>query len=544
MKFIENSEKGQRYGKTLKGSHFINNKDEEGAGNETYKALNASDNNDVVGIFPIATDKEVKLAVDAARKAFETWSQTPAPVRGEVIGRFGELLVKNKEMLAWVVTREIGKTKRESLGSVQEAIDTAHFFQSEGRRLYGQTVWSEMRNKECMTYRRPYGVAGMITAGNFPIAVPSWKIIPAVLCGNTVVWKPSEDAPTIAYLFAKLFQEAGLPAGVLNVVHGFGKNGTGEAMIKGIDKGYFQKFSFTGSTAVGRIIGEACGRQLQIPSLELGGKNPLVIMEDADLHKAVEASLFSCYGTAGQRCTSTGNIIIHEKVADKFLNDFVAAAEKLRIGNPCLDAKAYFGPMINPRFGQRFEEHFEMAKKDGAHMVMGKGKITSENKPKDFSGDPTAGFYVYPTLWDKVNMKMNIAQTEVFGPTVNVVRVKNFEEALKAANQVEYGLSSAIFTNNPQYMYLFKNGIDAGMTSINNSTTGAEAHTPFGGTKGSGNGTRESGVWVIDAYTKWQAVNSDLSGNLQLAQIDSENVTGTPQTGTSDLEKYFTPTWA
>ena len=542
MKFIENTDKGQKYGKTLKGAHFINNQDEDGSG-ESFKALNASDNNDVVGIFPVAGTKELTKAVEAARKAFESWSQTPAPARGEIIGRFGELLSKNKEMLAWVVTREIGKTRRESLGSVQEAIDTAHFFQSEGRRLYGQTLWSEMRNKECMTYRRPYGVTGMITAGNFPIAVPSWKIIPAVLCGNTVVWKPSEDAPTIAYLFAKLFQEAGLPAGVLNVLYGFGKDSTGEEMIKGIDKGYFQKFSFTGSTAVGRLIGEACGRQLQVPSLELGGKNPLVIMEDADLNKAVEAGLFSCFGTAGQRCTSTGNIIIHEKVADKFLSDFVKGAEKLRIGNPCLDAKAYYGPMINGRFGERYLAHFEMAKKDGAPMVIGKGKISNENKPKDFIGDPESGFYVYPTIWDKVNMKMDLAQTEVFGPTVNVVRVKNFEEALKAANSVEYGLSSAIFTQNPQYMYLFKNGVDAGMTSINNSTTGAEAHTPFGGTKSSGNGTRESGIWVIDAYTKWQAVNSDLSGNLQLAQIDSESVNQASHGGSSDLEKYFTPTW-
>jgi len=542
MKFTENTEKGRRYGKTLAGAHFINNKDDDGSGTETFKALNASDHNDVVGTFPIATEKDVIRACTAAQKAFEGWRETPAPVRGEIIGRFGELLSKNKEMLAWIVTREIGKTRRESLGSVQEAIDTAHFFQSEGRRLYGQTVWSEMRNKECMTYRRPYGVVGIITAGNFPIAVPSWKIIPALLCGNTVVWKPSEDAPTIAVLFAKLFQEAGLPAGVLNVLHGFGAKSTGEAMINGIDKGYFQKFSFTGSTAVGRIIGEACGRQLQVPSLELGGKNPLVIMEDADLDKAVEAGLFSCYGTAGQRCTSTGNIIVHEKVADKFLSEFTSAAEKLRIGNPCLDSSAYYGPMINGRFGERYLAHFEMAKKDGAQMVMGKGKLSNDNKPKDFIGDPSCGFYVYPTLWDKVTMKMNVAQTEIFGPTVNIVRIKNFEEALVAANSVEYGLSSAIFTNNPRYMYLFKNGVDAGMTSINNSTTGAEAHTPFGGTKGSGNGTRESGMWVVDAYTKWQAVNADLSGHLQLAQIDSENVK-IQTTSTSNLSDYFSPTW-
>ncbi|MDZ4677577.1 MAG: aldehyde dehydrogenase family protein [Oligoflexia bacterium] len=540
MKFTENTEKGRKYGKTLVGANIIGG--QEDTNGEIFKALNASDNNDVVGTFPIAGENEILRSVEAARKAYEKWSNTPAPIRGEIIGRFGQLLTQNKEELAWVVTREIGKTKREALGSVQEVIDTAQFFQSEGRRLYGQTVWSEMRNKECMTYRRPYGVVGIITAGNFPIAVPSWKIIPALLCGNTVVWKPSEDAPTIAYLFAKLFEEAGLPAGAINVVNGFGAKSTGEMMIKGIDKGYFQKFSFTGSTAIGRIIGEACGRQLQVPSLELGGKNPLVIMEDANLTKAVEATLFSCYGTGGQRCTSTGNIIIHEKVYDKFLSDFASGAEKLRIGNPCLDSKAYYGPLINERFGQRFVEHFEMAKKDGAEMVMGKGRITDQNKPKDFVGDVNSGYYVYPTLWTNVNMKMNIAQTEVFGPTVNIVKVKGFEEALTAANNVAYGLSSAIFTNNPQYMYLFKNGIDAGMTSINNSTTGAEAHLPFGGTKGSGNGTRESGVWVIDAYTKWQAVNVDMSGQLQLAQIDTEQA-HSQSTGASVLKDYFTPTW-
>jgi len=541
MKFIDNTENGRRYGKTLVGSHFINNGYEDGS-SETFKALNASDNSDVVGIFPVAGEKEIQKAVEAARTSFRKWSDTPAPVRGEVIGRFGQLLQKNKEELAWIVTREIGKTKREALGSVQEAIDTAQFFQSEGRRLYGQTVWSEMRNKECMTYRRPYGVVGIISAGNFPIAVPSWKIIPAVLCGNTVVWKPSEDAPTIAHIFAELFKEAGLPAGVLNVVHGFGAKSTGELMIKGIDKGYFQKFSFTGSTAVGRLIGEACGRQLQIPSLELGGKNPMVVMEDADLNKAVEAGLFSCYGTAGQRCTSTGNLILHEKIADKFLTDFKAGAEKLKIGNPCLDSSVFYGPLINSRFASRYQEHFDMAKSDGAKMIFGQGVITEKNKPKDFVGDVKAGCYYYPTLWDHVNMKMKVAQTEIFGPTVNIIRVKNFEDALAAANAVEYGLSSAIFTQNPSTMYQFKNGIDAGMTSINNSTTGAEAHLPFGGTKNSGNGTRESGVWVIDAYSKWQAVNVDMSGKLQLAQIDSETAT-THSSSPVILGDHFKPIW-
>lgn len=534
MKFVANTEKGSRYGKTLQGAHWINGKEvNEGGG--TFEARNASDKNDIVGTFPIATDKEIKAAVDAAKTAYKKWADTPAPVRGEIIGKFGHLLLQNKEELAWIVTREIGKTKREAMGSVQEAIDTAFFFQSEGRRLYGQTVWSEMRNKECVTYRRPYGVVGIISAGNFPIAVPSWKIIPALITGNTCVWKPSEDAPVIGYIFAKLFEEAGLPAGCLNIVNGLGGNSTGEAMIKGIDKGYFQKFSFTGSTAVGRIIGEACGRQLQTPSLELGGKNPFVVMDDAVLEKAVEAALFSAYGTGGQRCTSAGNLILHEKIADKFMSDFVAGAKKLKIGNPCLDSSVFYGPMMNERFGHKFMEHFDMAKADGAKMILGDGRLTADMY-KD-------GFYVAPTLWDNANMNMKIAQTEVFGPTVSVVRVKDFDSALAAANAVEYGLSSAIFTQSPRNMYLFKNGIDAGMTSINNSTTGAEAHLPFGGTKNSGNGTRESGIWVIDAYTKWQAVNTDLSGHLQLAQIDAEHTTAAATKVHLKLKDDFTPVW-
>lgn len=538
MKFIANSEKGSRYGKTLLGNHFLDGKEWSASQGETFKSINPSDNSDILGVFPIAGKQEIAAAAASAKRAFAKWSQTPAPVRGEIIGRFGRILQENKESLAWLVTREIGKTKREALGSVQEAIDTAYFFQSEGRRLYGQTVWSEMRNKECMTYRRPYGVVGVITAGNFPIAVPSWKIIPALITGNTVVWKPSEDSPVIGQVFAELFAQAGLPAGCLNIVHGLGAQSTGQWMIEGIDQGLFQKFSFTGSTAVGRKIGEACGRQLQVPSLELGGKNPLVIMDDADLIKATEAALFSCYGTAGQRCTSTGNIILHEKIADKFLSGFVSGAKALKIGNPCLDGGVYYGALINEKFGNKFLEHFDMAQADGAKKIMGEGRLSG--------GDYSNGFYVAPTLWDGVNMKMKIAQTEVFGPTVNVVRVKNFEEALEAANSVEYGLSSAIFTQNPQWMYKFKNGIDAGMTSINNSTTGAEAHLPFGGTKGSGNGTRESGIWVIDAYTKWQAVNVDLSGHLQLAQIDAEHTAegnNSSALSSSQIRDDFKPLW-
>lgn len=488
---------------------------------ETTLSHNSSDLADIVGEFPVATREQVREACMAARRASDAWKNTPAPVRGEIIGAIGAAIAREKESLSRLVAREMGKTLKEARGDVQEAIDTCHFFQSEGRRLYGQTVPSEMPRKELMTYRRPLGVVGIVTAGNFPIAVPSWKIIPALLTGNTIVWKPSEDSPACSYAFAKLIEEAGLPTGVLNVVFGGGAGGAGEHLVQMMDERLLNKFAFTGSTAVGRKIGEVAGRNLITPTLELGGKNPLVVMSDADLDNAVSGALWASFGTGGQRCTSCGNIIIDAPVYDAFVQRFLAAAQAIAIGDPLKHPDVLYGPFINERFFRTWEQHYAWGGAEGATLLYGAGRITPDSRPAGFVGDPTASFYGWPTIWAGVTPQMKLFQTEVFGPTVNLVRVDGIEEAIAAANSADYGLSSAIYTNHREWAYQFKHRIQAGMTSINNSTTGAEAHLPFGGIKGSGNGTRESGIWVLESYTYWQAVNDDVSGKLQLAQMET-----------------------
>lgn len=518
---------GERYGRTLVAGHLIGGKAVGLGAKDRLESRNPAWADDLVATVPAGGAKEIDAACEAARAAFPKWRETPAPVRGQLLARVAEILAAEKEMLSRLITREIGKPLRESRGEVQEAIDTAHFFMSEGRRLYGQTVPSEMRRKELMTYRRPLGVCALITAGNFPFAVPSWKIIPALICGNTIVWKPSEDAPATAYAFANVFLRAGIPAGVLNLVFGTGPGGAGEAILAAIDAGLIQKVSFTGSTEVGRRIGEVCGRNLQVPSLELGGKNPMIVMNDADLDLALKGALWAAYGTGGQRCTSLGNLILHHKIADRFLDRFTARAREIVIGDPSLHEDIFYGPMIGERFLKRYLEHHRLAKKSKtAEPILVGERIRKGAEPKGFCGDARKGLYVTPSLYDRVAITDVLAQTEVFGPTVNVIRVADFEEAMAAANGTPYGLSSSIYTNDPALRLRFRQEISAGMSSINNSTTGAEAHLPFGGNGWSGNGTRESGIWVIDAYTRWQAVNVDDSGALQLAQIETESVSG------------------
>jgi aldehyde dehydrogenase (NAD+) len=505
---------------TLRIRNIVAGTEREAAGERRADDLSACDRRDRVATFPLCDASDVRAACEVARSAQDGWARTPAPLRGEVVGRVGALLRTHKERLSRVVCREIGKTMREARGEVQEAIDTASFFQSEGRRLYGQTVYSEMPSKELFTYRRPLGVAAMITAGNFPIAVPSWKIIPALVCGNAVVWKPSEDAPAIAYLFARLFADAGLPPGVLNVVFGTGPS-AGAGVLEAVDAGLVDKVSFTGSTEVGRRVGEVCGRNLQVPSLELGGKNPMVVLRDADLDLAVEGAIFSGFGTAGQRCTSLANLVLDRPIADDFRHRLLERVAQIRIGNPTQSEDVLYGPMIAERFFSRFMEHFSMGREGGArNLIESEGRITSDAPHPGFVGDPDAGLYVHPALWDGVRIDSALGQTEVFGPTINLIEVDGFERALEVANGTPYGLSSALYTRDPEAMMRFKEGIRAGMTSINNTTSGAEAHLPFGGNGWSGNGTRESGIWVLDAYTRWQSVNQDLAGKLQLAQID------------------------
>jgi aldehyde dehydrogenase (NAD+) len=488
-------------------------------GDDAFGRRNPACRDDLVTCAPSSTREQVVRACQSAREAQRKWARVPVPERGRVLGRLARLLSDGKEDLARFIAREIGKPIREARGSVQEAIDTAEFFLGEGRRLYGQTVPSELSDKELFTYRRPIGVVAVITAGNFPIAVPSWKIVPAVLCGNAVVWKPSEDAPGTAALFAELLLAAGLPAGVVNVVHGGGAGEAGEFLIEQVDAGLLDKVSFTGSTAVGRKIGEACGRNLQVPSLELGGKNPLVILADADLELAVTGALWASFGTAGQRCTSCGNIIVDRRVMPAVRERLAERARALSIGDP-LHERTDYGPFINERFLGRWVEQRQTGIDDGAQLLLDGAPITGENVPDRFAGDPVRGLYATPRIFDGVRMGMRIAQEECFGPTVNLVEVDGLDEALAAANGTRYGLSSAIYTKDARAMLRFKETISAGMASINNSTTGAEAHLPFGGNGWSGNGTRESGIWVLDAYTRWQAINVDLSGTLQKAQID------------------------
>jgi len=533
---MQTREQSAPFPHTLLLSNFHGGKRRAGAG-PPFERRNPADHRDLVSLAPESTREDVAAACRAAQDAARSWARTPAPQRAEVLARLAFLLMQDKELLARFVSREVGKPLREARGSVQEAIDTAAFFQSEGRRLYGQTVPSELVDKELFTYRRPLGVVGVITAGNFPIAVPSWKIIPAILCGNAVVWKPSDDAPGTAELFLRAWQRAGLPPGVLSVVHGGGGGAAGEFLVEQVEAGLLNKISFTGSSAVGRKIGEICGRNLQQPSLELGGKNPLVILADADIELAVDGALWASFGTAGQRCTSAGNIIVDRRVLPLVREKLVRRARALKIGDPSNPGVDY-GPLINQRFMDAFLRQREIGLDDGAELLLDGRRILPGEEPEGFAGDAAQGLYASPRIFDRVTMNMRIAQEECFGPTINLVEIDGFEEAIAAANGTPYGLSSAIYTRDARLMLRFKEEISAGMTSINNSTTGAEAHLPFGGNGWSGNGTRESGIWVLDAYTRWQAVNVDLSGKLQKAQID---VTESTLPSAEDLELILPP---
>ena len=489
----------------------------------TFDSINPAILQDTLGTFPQSTRDDIDAALDAAHGAFSSWSSTPAPTRGQIIGNMGRLLMEHKDALVALETREVGKTLKESGGEIQEAIDTCLFFQSEGRRLYGQTVNSELRDKELFTYRRPLGVCGIINACNFPSAVPFWKIIPAIMCGNTVVWKSPQDAPLLSFALARIMHQAGLPDGVVNLVHGKG-SGAGQYLVDAVDAGKVNKISFTGSTEIGKMIGEVCGRNLVSCSLELGGKNPLVVMPSADIDNAVAGAYWGAFGTAGQRCTSLGNLIIHKDVYDEFMEKFMDKVKSTRIGDSLQQKDVLYGPMLSQKYAKDFLAGVEMCKESGAKLIWGEGAITNSNKPTNFLGDADAGVYMWPHVFVDVTEDMQCFHDEVFGPAVTVCKAEDFDHALHLANASPYGLSSAIYTNDRLEAYRYKTGIKAGMTGINNSTTGAEAHLPFGGVKGSGNGTRESGIWVIEAYSYWHAVNDELSGKLQLAQMDVEEV--------------------
>ena len=493
---------------------------------ERLTITNPADLSEVVADAHLGDANTFVEAATAAREAQRAWASTPAPVRGRAIQQFGRLVEDNLEALARLITREIGKPIRESRGEVQEVIDTCTFFASEGRRLYGQTVPSELPDKQLFTFRAPVGVAAIITAGNFPVAVPSWYIVPALLCGNTVVWKPAEYAPATAEAFAQLLLHAGLPVGVFQMVLAGGEE-TFAGLTRCVEQGLVDKVGFTGSTEVGRKIGELCGRHLQSPCLELGGKNPLVVMPDADLDLAVEGALFSGFGTAGQRCTSLGTVIVHDDIHDDFLARFDAAASAAPIGDPTQDV--LYGPMINQRFADRFQQWLTLIQP--AHTARGStgvGRISADNPREGFVGDPATGLYFHPTVVDGVTADDDLYRTETFGPIVGVARFADFAEAIALANGHGYGLSASIYTRDPLNVFRFREQISAGMVSVNNSTSGAEAHLPFGGNGKSGNGSRQSGIWVLDQFTRWQAMNWDYSGRLQKAQIDVADVKADP----------------
>jgi len=465
-------------------------------------------------------------ACRAGREAQIAWARVPSPVRGRAIQQLGRLVEDNAETLARIITREIGKPIRESRGSVQEVIDTCNFFVSEGRRLYGMTVPSELPDKQLFTFRNPVGVAAIVTAGNFPVAVPSWYLVPALLCGNAVVWKPAEYAPATSEALAQLFVHAGFPPGVFNMVLADGPTAF-EGLERALAEGLVDKVGFTGSTEVGRKIGELTGRHLQSACLELGGKNPLVVMPDADLELAVEGALFSGFGTAGQRCTSLGTAIVHSSIHDEFVSRFAEAVESAPIGDPFEDV--LYGPMMSGRFCERFLGWLDWIQPH--HVVCGStgtGRITRENPREGFVGDPEAGLFVHPTIVDGVRMDDDLYKQETFGPIVGVATFDEFDEAIALANGHGYGLSASIYTNDPKSVFRFRERISAGMISVNNSTTGAEAHLPFGGNGRSGNGSRQSGVWVLDQFTRWQAMNWDYSGKLQKAQMDVAELTADP----------------
>ena len=490
-----------------------------GAPGGTLRRPNPGRTADVVTEVSLGDASTFVGAARAAKEAQRAWADVPAPVRGSAIGKIGRLVEANKERLARIVTEEIGKPLAEALGEVQEIIDTCDFFLGEGRRLYGQTVPSEMPDKQLYTFRNPMGAVAVITAGNFPVAVPSWYLVPALVTGNTVVWKPAEYAAASAKALYDLFVHGGgLPDGVLNLVLADGEQ-TYAGLESSLDAGLIDKVGFTGSTVVGRKIGALCGSHLQTPCLELGGKNPQVVTPSAQLDLAVEGALFSGFGTAGQRCTSLGTLIVHESVHEDFLARFDAASRAARVGDAFEDV--LYGPMLDERFAQRYESFLGWIKDH--HRTYGSdgiGRITTANPRKGFVGDPEAGLFYHPVIVDGVRRDDDLFLNETFGPIVSVATYRTFDEALELANAHGYGLSAAIYTTDPHEVWSYRRGISAGMVSVNNTTSGAEAHLPFGGNGKSGNGSRQSGQWVLDQFTRWQSMNWDYSGRLQKAQMD------------------------
>jgi len=488
--------------------NYINGKWIEAKSGKTFENRNPADRRDLIGLFPASGPEDVEEAVSAARNAFAEWRLVPAPKRGEILYRVGELLRQRKEEIARAMTREMGKVLKETRGDVQEGIDTAYYTAGEGRRLFGETTPSELPDKFAMSLRVPVGVCGLITPWNFPMAIPTWKIFPALLCGNTVVLKPAEDTPYTAVKLFELLEAAGVPPGVANLVHGVGEE-AGAALVRHRD---VRLISFTGSTAVGREIAAVCGQSLKRVSLEMGGKNGQIVMEDADLKLALEGALWGAFGTTGQRCTATSRLILHRQIKKELTDMLVERAEKIKIGDG-LDESVEMGPLINGAAREKVHGYVQIGKEEGARLLTG-GTVSEEGKRLQ-------GYFYRPTLFDRVTPDMRIAQEEIFGPVLSVIEVQSFEQAIEVLNGTPYGLSSSIYTRDVGRAFRALRDIEAGITYINGPTIGAEVHLPFGGVKETGNGHREAGTTVYDIFSEWKSVYIDYSGRLQKAQIDN-----------------------
>jgi alpha-ketoglutaric semialdehyde dehydrogenase len=478
------------------------------ASGDTFENRNPADTNDLIGTFPRSASADVEKAVASAARGFETWRRTPAPARGDVIRRAGDLLAARKEEIARAMTREMGKVLTETRGDVQEGIDTAYYAGVEGRRLFGHTVPSELRDKWAMTYRRPIGVCGLITPFNFPLAIPTWKMFPALVCGNAVVLKPAEDVPHTATLLVEIMLEAGLPPEVIQLVHGFGAE-VGATLVEHAD---VPVISFTGSTATGSKIGETCGRMHKRLSLEMGGKNAQIVMPDGDFELALDGVLWGAFGTTGQRCTATSRLLLHEDIHDRFLEQLMERTRKLRLG-PGLKDGSDVGPLIHQASLDKVAGYVEIARGEGAEVLTGGARADGEAL-----GD---GFFFEPTILGNVRPGSRLALEEVFGPVLSVIRFGDLAEAVKINNEVRYGLSSSIYTRDVNAAFHALNMLDNGITYVNAPTIGAEAHLPFGGVKQTGNGHREGGWEVYEFYSETKVCYVDHSGRLQRAQIDN-----------------------
>ena len=486
--------------------NYIGGKWQDAHSGQTFPNYNPA-TGELLGQFPLSDQADIDAAVAASRTAFTGWRLVPAPKRGEILYRVGALLTQHKEEIARTMTQEMGKVLKETRGDVQEGIDMAYYMAGEGRRLFGYSVPVELMNKSGMVIRDPVGVVACITPWNFPVAIPTWKMFPALIAGNTIVLKPAEDTPLSALRLVELLYEAGLPEGVVNIVFGPGKP-TGEALIQHPN---VNVISFTGSTETGRHVAVEAARSLKRVSLEMGGKNAVMVMEDADLDLAVEGILWSAYGTTGQRCTACSRLIVHTAVRDALLEKLVPRIEALRLGDG-LDEQVDVGPIINEKQLNKVHSYTEIGKGEGATLVTG-GEIARD-------GALAKGYFYRPTLFSDVQPDMRIAQEEIFGPTLSVIAVDSLDEAIAVNNNTKYGLSSAIYTQDVNRVQRAIRDVTTGILYINSGTTGAEIQYPFGGTRGTGNGHREAGIAGLDVFTEWKVVYTDFSGKLQKAQID------------------------